>query len=477
MKLTLNLTSGGRSAAQDSRSLDHRGLTIGRGEDNDWVLEDSSRFLSKNHCFIDYVDGHYVLFDLSTNGTFLNGGGTPIGRSNSVVLSDGDRITIGDYQFLVRLSGEDAPAASHSIDIDDPMATPFGVDPRRDSMLPPPLPDPVGWPSAPPPRAGDPFAFDTGAGPADAWARPAEPDHLPAEQVAFRPPAAKFDEIPEDWAEEAAPPVERGRAPARPIPSDWGQPPVQPPLPQPPPLPRTPVPEPPPLPRTPVAVEPPPLPPPLPPAPSPMPAAGGAAAGPSGPGPTDLMRILLEAAGLDPSQYPPERHAELAAMIGQILRTSVQGLLETLSARSTLKTEFRIERTAIQPRNNNPLKFSATAVEAIAAILSPPLPAFAKGAEAIEEAFNDLRDHQIGTVGGMEQGLRHLLDSLAPEAVERSAAGSGGLGAMLPGGRKARLWDAYVELHRRLSDSASENVRDLFGRSFAEGYERQKDRR
>jgi type VI secretion system FHA domain protein len=155
----------------------------------------------------------------------------------------------------------------------------------------------------------------------------------------------------------------------------------------------------------------------------------------------------------------------------------VQGLLETLSARSTLKTEFRIERTAIQPRNNNPLKFSATALEALAAILSPPMPAFAKGAEAIEEAFNDLREHQIGTIGGMERALQHLLDSVSPEAVERTAGAGGGLGAMLPGGRKARLWDAYVELHRRLSDGASENVRDLFGRSFAEGYERRKDRR
>ncbi|MGK9169331.1 type VI secretion system-associated FHA domain protein TagH [Inquilinus limosus] len=454
MKLSLDLTSGGRSAVRDSRSFDQCGLTIGRDVDNDWVLEDPSRFLSKSHCFIDYVDGHYVLFDLSTNGTFLNGGATPIGRSNSVVLSDGDRITLGDYQFLVRLSGTDAPAASHSIDIDDPMASPFGVDPRRESSMPPSSPGPPRWPSAPAQR--DPFSFEINAGPTDAWTRPAEPDHLPAEQVAFSPPAAKFQEIPEDWADEPAPPAERGRAPARPIPRDWSEPPA---------------PQPPPLPQTPVAVEPPPLPPPAPPVPTPSPAAAAPV-----PAQGDVMRTLLEAAGLDPAQFPAERSAELAVMIGQILRTSVQGLLETLSARSALKSEFRIEPTAIRPRNNNPLKFSSTAVEAMIAILSPPMPAFAKGAEAIEEAFNDLRNHQIGTIGGMERALQHLLDSVSPEAVEQSISAGGGLGAMLPGGRKARLWDAYVELHRRLSERASENVRDLFGRSFAEGYERRKDR-
>ena len=91
------------------------------------------------------------------------------------------------------------------------------------------------------------------------------------------------------------------------------------------------------------------------------------------------------------------------------------------------------------------------------------------------KASRDLHEHQIGTVSGMEQALRHLLDSLAPAAVE-AAAGSGGLGGMLPGGRKARLWDAYVALHRRMTENASDNIREVFGTSFAEGYDKQKDR-
>ncbi|WP_342238656.1 type VI secretion system-associated FHA domain protein TagH [Inquilinus sp. OTU3971] len=436
MKLILDLTAGGSgpSGGDKTRTFDHRGLTLGRGPDNDWVLEDSSRFVSKNHCLIDYVDGRYVLFDLSTNGTFVNGGSTPLGRSNSAVLSDGDRIAIGDYHFLVRLSGADAPAASHSIDIDDPMALPFGIDAAGGAKLPRHQLDAAEWPSGPAPSGPPPF--DTTSG--ERWEHVAEPDHTPAAHVAFRPPTPQFREIPEDWAEEKPVPAVRAVA-AGLIPRDWHDTPSPPPTPQPDPAP-------------------------------PPPAA------PTAQAQTDPLRLVLEAAGVDPTLFPAERGEELARMIGQILRTSVQGLLEALEARSSLKTEFRIERTAIQPRNNNPLKFAATEEEAITAILSPPLPAFAKGADAMEEGFRDLRRHQIGTIGGMEAALRHLLDRLSPDAVAESAGGaSGGLGALLPAARKARLWEAYVALHRQMSDRASESVRDLFGKSFAEGYERLRD--
>ncbi|WP_225768839.1 type VI secretion system-associated FHA domain protein TagH [Inquilinus sp. Marseille-Q2685] len=440
MKLILDLTTGGSglSGSDATRTLDRCGLTLGRGQDNDWVLEDGSRFVSKNHCLIDYVDGHYVLFDLSTNGTFVNGAATPVGRSGSVVLSDGDRIAVGDYHFLVRLSGADAPAASHSIDIDDPMALPFGVDTGSGPRLPPHRPEETGWPPLSAPSQRSPFEATSD----DGWARPAEPDHIPAQHVAIRPPAPQFREIPEDWAEESPAPAARP-APVRPIPRDWHDTPA----------------------------------PPSPPAPpQPDPAPPPPEARPPAPAGADPLRPILEAAGLDPEQFPAERGEELARMIGQILRTSVRGLLEALDARSSLKTEFRIERTAIQPRNNNPLKFATTVEEALAAILSPPLPAFAKGADAVEEGFRDLRRHQIGTIGGMEAALRHLLDRLSPDAVAEAAGGaSGGLGAVLPATRKARLWDAYVALHRQMSERASENVRDLFGKSFAEGYERLSD--
>lgn len=447
MKLTIDLINAapGQTGNPESRTFEDRGLTIGRGADNDWVIDDPSRTLSKNHCLIDYIDDRYVLFDLSANGTFVNDTNAPVGRSNSVVLSDGDRIWIGDCEFAVRLSGTEAPAAGYSIDVDDPAAAPFGIDPDRDQPASPRMSNTEHWPAD---ADADPFAGEPGQpGPA------AESDHLPTERAAFRPPQVRFEAIPEDWDEQVpAAPDDRARPPPKPPPAEAQTTHAPPDVPEPP------SPEPPPA--EPPRVEPP----------------RDELTAPPAAAPADLIKIVLEAAGLDPAQLPPERAEALARTIGSIFRATAQGLIESLDARTTLKTEFRIERTAIRPRDNNPLKFSATAEEALVAILSPPLPAFAGGAEAIEEAFRDIRNHELATIGGMEAALGHLLQSLAPQAVEAAVAGTtSGLGAVLPAARKARLWDAYVARHRQVSETASESIRDLFGPAFAEGYERRRE--
>ena len=49
------------------------GLTIGRGSENELVLPDPNRELSKRHCAIEDNNGNVAIVDFSTNGTFLNG--------------------------------------------------------------------------------------------------------------------------------------------------------------------------------------------------------------------------------------------------------------------------------------------------------------------------------------------------------------------------------------------------------------------
>src|ERR1700704_5117869 len=51
-----------------------RGIDIGRDAHLDWTLPDPTRYVSSKHCEIRYKDGGYWLHDVSTNGTFLNGG-------------------------------------------------------------------------------------------------------------------------------------------------------------------------------------------------------------------------------------------------------------------------------------------------------------------------------------------------------------------------------------------------------------------
>ena len=70
--------------------------TIGRRDDNDIVIDESS--VSSSHAWIMNQNGHYVIMNtLSTNGTFVNDQ-----RVHDAVLKHGDRIRFGQAEFVFR---------------------------------------------------------------------------------------------------------------------------------------------------------------------------------------------------------------------------------------------------------------------------------------------------------------------------------------------------------------------------------------
>ena len=84
------------------------GGTIGRSLENDWILPDPDRFISGRHATVDFQAGAYYLADVSTNGVYLNEEPEPIGKGNPRRLFDGDKVRMGDFEFMVSLDeGED----------------------------------------------------------------------------------------------------------------------------------------------------------------------------------------------------------------------------------------------------------------------------------------------------------------------------------------------------------------------------------
>ncbi len=93
--------------------------SIGRGENNDWVLSDAKRLISKNHCVIEPAGDGFRLADQSTNGTTVSG--KPVDRNTGHMLRQGDEIELGSYKFRVALEGgraQDAPGTA----FEDPSA-------------------------------------------------------------------------------------------------------------------------------------------------------------------------------------------------------------------------------------------------------------------------------------------------------------------------------------------------------------------
>ena len=84
-----------------------RGLDIGRDKHLDWTLPDPSRTISGKHCEVRYRDGGYWLYDVSTNGTYLDGQDGRLKAPHR--LRNGDRVIIGQYIIGVSVEGEAEP--------------------------------------------------------------------------------------------------------------------------------------------------------------------------------------------------------------------------------------------------------------------------------------------------------------------------------------------------------------------------------
>lgn len=81
---------------QRAIELRGRGVTIGRGDQNDVVLEDRDRTVSRFHAEVRPEDGGYVLVDLnSQNGTWVDSE-----RVDRVTLRAGVPVRIGPYRLV-----------------------------------------------------------------------------------------------------------------------------------------------------------------------------------------------------------------------------------------------------------------------------------------------------------------------------------------------------------------------------------------
>lgn len=488
MKLTLTLTRGDdpQGTPIESRSFDDRGLTLGRGSENDWVLDDPNRHLSKSHCAIEFESGEFLVTDTSTNGVFINQAAERLGRGNTMGLRDGDQIGLGEHLVQVQIAASDAAAAVGPSDdeLDDvfgdafePAAKSAGLADSDDlfaeeSDLPGHAQGPddifagfeepgvgesssdligdieraAGEASVGADLIPDDFDILGDDGQDEAFGVETEADHVPSEGEYFRPPDVLPDDdtggglIPDNWdadldkplPEATMPPPVRSEPAARPQPAARLEP--------------APTPQPEPRPTGPVS---------------------SAATG-------DALAAFLAGAGLDPASLSTADAETLMQVVGEAFREMVKGLQETLLARSEIKSEFRLERTMIRPKENNPLKFSPSVDEAMAAMLQDGHGgAYLTPVAAVREGFNDLQAHQVAVMAGMQVALSALLKRFDPNALEKRLKSQSVLESILPAARKAKYWELYEELYKEIAREAEDDFQGLFGREFATAYERQ----
>ncbi len=184
---------------------------------------------------------------------------------------------------------------------------------------------------------------------------------------------------------------------------------------------------------------------------------------------TELPRSPLATRG-----GPPQLTPELMRRLGELVRVATQGTIDLLQARATLKREMKTEVTLIATRDNNPLKFSPDAQAALAHLLSSQsIRGFLDPVPALKDSYDDLLAHQVGFIAGMRAAMQGLIARFDPSVLETRLTRKSVLDAMLPGSRKARLWELFGELYAEISREAEDDFEALFGREFVKAYEQQ----
>ncbi len=515
MNLTLDIISGNGEplGAARRKIFGPEGGRIGRAPDCEWVL--ANPYVSRHHATIRWISGTYYIESAGENGVAL---GTPqelIPKLERRPLKHGDHLFIDEYEISVGLDPVapdplPAPGAGAGSGAFVPADDPFGLAPTPGSPV---LPDPLG-PSS---DELDPLSHLGGRGGSAALTAP-RPDpgwnHTPGVSDHFAPPepaACPAQVIPDDWnrttlgrerSSQATRPqaavspaaLAEPAAPAPAIPDDWDKTNFSlksaPAAPRPAPALR------PSLPATAVPVH----------RPlsgesgaggatahgagagaSPEGQAAGAGVRPSGPsGPSAAIAAaapaqmpaapggldvaaLLASAGVDPVGLAPDT----ADSLGLILRSVVQGMIDVLRARAEIKEQFRLSQTIVKTAENNPLKFAVNAEDALGSLLGKRNPAYLPPVEAFEDAFDDIRFHQLAMLAGMRAGFDHMMSRFDPQQLQESFEKRTRRGGLLSMSAKSRYWEQFTQEYQDLAGDRERAFRRLFAEDFALAYEKQ----
>ena len=504
LQLTIIKFPPGIALAEDRKTFGPQGGLIGRGVDNDWVLSDPERFLSSKHCQISGEGSRYFLTDLSTNGTFVNGSSEPVGRGSRIALNDGDCFDVGEYRFKVTFEQQADPfaaspfTASAAFSDKDPFGTDafaFGKgevhtpesmfmsgdyqgaiqDIAPDSMK---ITDPlIALDNAN--QLGASGSFKDSTPFSDPFISVgSQPDGIDLlnESIAWPESKQGGSMLPEDWADDISliggrknnaspyalpdddslikstpkPKAEAIFQKEKPIAKNFAEP----------------VPN---LHQTGKK-----------PAVTATPRPGGARdipvqekREPAKTAPTgNIDRTLLEALGLGEANLSEDQIREIHHTVGLMMRETIDGLMQVLRSRTSIKNEFRINITTIQPVENNPLKFSVSVDEVLDIMFLRKTRAYKAPLDAVQESFFSIADHQLAVIAGIRSAFRSAMSKFDPERLEEEFKQSG-KGGILPGVIKGRLWNAYQDHYQKMVNDMERSFQELFGDEFVQAYEDQ----
>ena len=186
----------------------------------------------------------------------------------------------------------------------------------------------------------------------------------------------------------------------------------------------------------------------------------------------EILVQLIEVEALSAPQGAAANPAEPRAL-DVILRTVVQGLMAVLQSRAEIKSQFRMSMTSIRPVENNPLKFSRTAEDALQRLFEQSNPGYMTATQAFREAFDDISFHQVAMLAGVRGAYNAMLASLHPDQLEARYARRLKRASFVSLFGRLRYWSMYRAQFEEIDSDPEGHFQNLFGEEFARTYAEQ----
>ncbi|GLQ31844.1 type VI secretion system-associated FHA domain protein TagH [Litoribrevibacter albus] len=433
MLLELTVVSYHRlSSRQEAiKTFDQFGGTIGRSESSDWYLPDPERVVSGTHARIEERNGSFYITDLSTNGLYVNRSVEPLGTDNSHLLSDGDFLSLGEYEVEVRLVTQSSNNAVPESSASDQLLNNYQTE-----VIP----------------SSTQSSADLGMGiPMSEFARPQSSSSTPVVATIESIQSVDATSVSDTLDDHFLPPSPQ-------IPEEWDShfAPIDP------------------------------IPPSTPQVPESTPMATNTAVNATHVGSTPVQNppvsegssvdeqhivALLRGMGISSDMIPAHADDKWWEQLGGTFQELLLGLMDVLRNRSTTKSEFRVNQTTFQQKENNPLKFSASLEDAFHNLFNRPGTSFLPAQQAVKDAYQDINRHEEAIMAGAKGAVNGVLNQLSPELVQSKDFTTSFMDKMTPAKRQARYWDIYKELYKDLQKDFSNEGERAVNDEFTAAYE------
>lgn len=183
------------------------------------------------------------------------------------------------------------------------------------------------------------------------------------------------------------------------------------------------------------------------------------------------MAAFLKGMGISSQMVPTQGRDAWFEQLGSSFTLLLSGLMETLHHRAAFKQSNRLNHTAFQRHENNPLKFSANVEDAIHNLYNRNSASFLGPLQSIEEAFDDIEKHEKALMHGVEGAVSGVMNLLEPSYIANQNFKVGVFDKLIPNNSSVNYWRRYEKIFVELSNEIQAGTSPFYLEDFAKSYE------